>query len=64
MHVSLDILVFNPWIMLYYQKATYLDHIFLAFDKIFSLLYFDIMPLAYINGYPKKCFMKRTTSAP
>lgn len=44
--------------MLCYQKAAHLDHIFLASIKIFSLLYFDIMPLAYINGDPKECFMK------
>lgn len=53
-----NILILNPWIMLYYRKATYIDHISLASDKMISLLYFDIMPLAYINGSPKKCFMK------
>lgn len=50
--------IFNPWIMPYYKKAVYLDHIFLASGKMFSSLYFDIITLAHTNGCPKICFMK------
>lgn len=57
-----NILILNSWIILYYRKVTYIDHIFLALDKMFSLLHFDIMPLAYINGSTKKYFMKWTTT--